>query len=127
LPPLQMLLVLDNLQGHRTASFVAWLIDHGIMPLYTPVSGSWLNMTESIQGILASRALDGTYPRSPEEIINWLEATARGWNRDPTPFEWDGKRRARRSRSRERRYTLGGSGACTTRPIARRSRASLWH
>jgi len=29
------------------------LFEHGIMPLYTPLSGSWLNMTESIQRILA--------------------------------------------------------------------------
>ena len=46
LPPLRMLLVLDNLAGHKTPSFVCWLFDHGIMPLYTPLGGSWLNMTE---------------------------------------------------------------------------------
>jgi len=46
LPPLRMLLVLDNLAGHTTPSFVCWLFDHGIMPLYTPLGGSWLNMTE---------------------------------------------------------------------------------
>ena len=34
LPPLRMLLVLDNLAGHRTPRFVGWLLDHGIMPLY---------------------------------------------------------------------------------------------
>src|SRR5262245_61549521 len=45
LPPLRMLLVMDNLAGHLTARFVVWLFDHGIMPLYTPLSGSWLNMT----------------------------------------------------------------------------------
>jgi hypothetical protein len=121
LPPLRMLLVLDNLQGHRTPSFVLWLIEHGIMPLYTPIGGSWLNMTESIQGIIAGRALGGQHPQTPEEIIGWLEATARGWNRDPTPFEWDGKRRARRYRSRERRYALARSGAYTTRPVPRRA------
>jgi hypothetical protein len=49
LPPLRMLLIMDNLAGHLTASFVVWLFDHGIMPLYTPLSGSRLNMTESIQ------------------------------------------------------------------------------
>ena len=26
--------------------------------------------------------------------IAWLEATARAWNREPTPFEWGGKRQA---------------------------------
>ena len=42
LPPLRMLLILDNLAGHKSAPFVCWLMAHGIMPLYTPLSGSWL-------------------------------------------------------------------------------------
>ena len=46
----------------------------GIMPLYTPLSGSYLNMAESIQRILKRRALSGQQPTSPEEIIGWLEA-----------------------------------------------------
>jgi hypothetical protein len=32
-----MLLVLDNLQGHKTPVFVLWLFAHGVMPLYTPL------------------------------------------------------------------------------------------
>jgi hypothetical protein len=59
LPPLRMLLVLDNLAGHKTPEFVCWLFAHGHMPLYTLVGGSWLNMAESIQRILKRRALDG--------------------------------------------------------------------
>jgi len=117
LPPLRMLLVLDNLTGHRTPSFVLWLFAHGIMPLYTPLGGSWLNMAESIQRILKRRALDGHHPQTPEEIIAWLEATAVGWNRAPTPFVWGGKRKARRERARQRRHALGGSGACTALPL----------
>ena len=62
LPPLRMLLVLDNLAGHKTPEFVCWLFAHGIMPLYTPVGGSWLNMAESLQRILKRRALDGQHP-----------------------------------------------------------------
>src|SRR5205807_10635394 len=50
LPPLRMLLVMDNLAGHLTASFVVWLFEHGIMPLYTPLSGSWLNMPSPSNG-----------------------------------------------------------------------------
>ena len=57
------------------------------MPLYTPLSGSWLNMTESIQRIIAQRALAGETPANPLQIIDWLETTARAWNADPTPFE----------------------------------------
>jgi hypothetical protein len=118
LPPLRLLLVLDNLTGHLTASFVLWLFAHGIMPLYTPLSGSWLNMAESIQRILIRRALTGHHPQTPEEIIAWLEATADGWNRAPTPFVWGGKRQARRAQARQRRHALGGSGACAALPLS---------
>lgn len=117
LPPLRMLLVLDNLTGHKTPTFVLWLVAHGIMPLYTPLGASWLNMTESIQGILARRALAGQHPESPDDIIHWFEAVAQHWNQTPTPFEWAGKRATRRHRSRQRRHALGRSGACTRRPI----------
>lgn len=119
LPPLRMLLVLDNLTGHKTPDFVLWLVAHGIMPLYTPLNASWLNMTESIQGILARRALAGQHPQSPADIIDWIEAVARYWNQAPTPFEWGGKRAARRQRSRQQRHALARSGACTRRPIRR--------
>jgi hypothetical protein len=122
-PPLRLLLVLDNLAGHHTPEFVRWLFAHGIMPLYTPLGGSWLNMTESVQRILKRRALDGHHPTSVEEIIAWLEAAARGWNADPTPFAWGGKRQARRERSRARRHPVGGSGACTRRPLRCRCHA----
>ncbi len=120
LPPLRLLLVLDNLAGHLTTVFVLWLFAHGIMPLYTPLGGSWLNMAESIQRILTRRALAGQHPQTPAEIIAWLEATARGWNRQPTPFVWGGKRQARRHRAYLRRHRLGGSGAYTKRPLRRR-------
>jgi DDE superfamily endonuclease len=121
LPPLRMLLVFDNLSGHKTPSLVRWLVAHGVMPLYTPLSGSWLNMAESIQRILVRRALEGQTPDTPEDIMRWLEETARGWNIDPTPFVWGGKRQLRRERSRLRHHhPLGGSGAVTRRPVHHR-------
>jgi hypothetical protein len=122
-PPLRLLLVLDNLTGHYTATFVRWLFAHGIMPLYTPLSGSYLNMAESLQRILKRRALAGQQPTSPQEIITWLEAEARGWNRHPTPFVWGGKRHERRARARARRHAVGGSGAQTEQPLPRRKAA----
>ena len=125
-PPLRMLLIWDNLAGHKTPEMVLWLFRHGIMPLYTPLSGSWLNMAESVQRILKRRALNGQHPQTPNEIIAWLEATARGWNRNPTPFIWGGKRAARRAHSRERRHAQGGSGACTRRPIRRKTTLEEW-
>ena len=124
LPPLRMLLVLDNLTGHKTPELVLWLFAHGVMPLYTPISGSWLNMAESAQRVLKRRALAGRHPESPEEIIAAFEAVVGHWNKDPTPFVWGGKRKRRRDRQRERRHQAGGSGGYTRRPIGRRSRAS---
>jgi hypothetical protein len=120
LPPLRLLLVLDNLAGHKTPAFVAWLLLQGILPLYTPLGGSWLNMAESMQRILKRRALEGQHPQSPEEIMAWLEAVAQHWNKDPTPFVWGGKRRRRRERQRERRHRQGGSGAYSRKPVRRR-------
>jgi DDE superfamily endonuclease len=118
-PPLRMLLILDNLAGHKTPRFVRWLFAHGIMPLYTPLGGSWLNMTESVQRILKRRGLAGQHPKTVAEIITSLEAAAAGWNAAPTPFEWGGRRRTRRQRSHQRRHALGGSGACTRHPVRR--------
>lgn len=122
-PPLRMLLIWDNLRGHYSAEIILWLFDHGVMPLFTPLSGSWLNMAESIQRILVRRGLAGQHPKSSANSIDLLEAVARGWNNDPTPFEWGGARAARRDRSRRRRHALGGSGACTRRPV--RSKPNL--
>jgi len=61
-----------------------------------------------VQRIIVRRALAGQEPATPADLIAWLEDTAAGWNEEPTPFVWDGKRRERR-RARARR--LGGSAA----------------
>jgi hypothetical protein len=109
LPPLRLILVWDNLAGHLSTSIVTWLFAHGVMPLYTPISGSWLNMAESVQKIICGRALRGQHPATVKELITWLEDTVAGWNTNPTPFVWDGKRRERRIRAKQRH--LGGSAA----------------
>jgi hypothetical protein len=83
-----MLLIWENLCGHYTPDFVLWLFAHGIMPVYTPLGGSWLNMAESMQRILVKRGLAGHYPETSDQIISLLECVAHGWNKDPTPFEW---------------------------------------
>lgn len=124
LPPLRILLVLDNLTGHKTPELVCWFFAHGILPLYTPLGGSWLNMAESIQRILARRALDGHHPQTAQQVMEWLAATVAGWNAQPTPFVWGGARQQRRWRARQRRHALGGSGAVTHRPLPRRHRRS---
>lgn len=109
LPPVRMILIWDNLAGHKSSEMVLWLLEQGVVPLYTPLSGSWLNMAESVQRILVRRALEGQHPQDAREVIHWLAETVAGWNAHPTPFAWKGKRQARRRRARLRR--LGGSGA----------------
>lgn len=102
-PSLRIVLVLDNLAGHLSYDLVRWLFDYGVMPLYTPIGSSWLNMAESVQRIIMSRALAGQHPKNVQEVIDWLEQTVDGWNQNPTPFVWNGKRRRRRERARVRR------------------------
>ena len=128
LPPLRMLLVWDNLTGHKSAEMVVWLCRHGIMPLYTPLGGSWLNMAESIQCVLKRRTLDGQHPQSPAEIGTWFQQTAQAWNQQPTPFLWNGKRRQRRRKQPGHGHAVGGSGAHTHQLLSRRRRRSHeWH
>jgi hypothetical protein len=119
LPPLRVLLIWDNLRGHHTWEFEQWCLNAGILPLYTPLGGSWLNLAESLQRILTRRALAGQHPQAAQEIKEWFAETVRGWNAAPTPFVWGGKRAARRQRARERRHALGGSGGYTRHPLRR--------
>ena len=106
LPPLRMLLILDNLTGHKTPSFVLWLVEHGIMPVYTPLSGSWLNMAESIQRIVVRRALAGQHPQTPRR-------SSLGWKR------W------RRIGTQHRRPLCGAASAPLVVPV-NGSIAMLW-
>lgn len=119
LPPVRLILIWDNLAGHKTPAFVQWCWARGILLLYTPLGGSWLNMAESVQRIIVRRALAGQHPQTAQEVRAWLAATVRGWNAQPTPFVWGGKRQQRRWRARQRRHAQGGSGAGTHRPLPR--------
>ncbi len=82
LPPLRMLLVQDNLAGHKSSEFVEWCFQNGIALLYTPLGGSWLNMAESIQGIIERRSRTvgraaSSNPRRDYQMVRshgaWLE------------------------------------------------------
>jgi hypothetical protein len=121
-PPVRLLLIWDNLAGHRTPELVAWLLERGVWVLPTRLGGSWLTLAEAIQRILVRRALDGQHPTNAQEVMRRLREQVTGWNADPTPFVWGGKRAARRQRARERRHALGGAAGFTRRPLPRRHR-----
>src|SRR5262249_32834012 len=110
-PALRLIVVWDPLAGHLSYHLLRWLLHHGILPLYPPRSGSWLNRAESLQRIRHRRALAGHHAQTADQLIEWLEQTVAGWNQHPPPFVWDGHRRRRRERARLRRHALGGSGA----------------
>jgi len=126
-PPVRVLLILDNLAGHKSYSLVQWCAEHGILLLYTPTAGSWLNMAESLQRIIQRRALSGQHPADAHTLMSWLTDAVEGWNRHPTPFIWGGKRHARRDRAYARRHRLGGSGATTTYTVPRRIRSVRYY
>jgi hypothetical protein len=123
LPPLRLLLIWDNLSGHCSPGLVQWCAAHGIGVLYTPLSGSWLHMAESVQRISSRRALAGRHATDTATLMTWLRDALIGWNRHPTAFTWGGKRHARRDRAYARRHRLGGSGATTTTAVVRRRRS----
>ena len=122
-PPVRVLLIWDNLAGHKSHSIVQWCAEHGILLLSTPNAGSWLNMAESVQRIIKRRALQGYHTYHAEILKQWLTDAVAGWNRHPTPFIWGGKRHARRDRAYARRHRVGGSGATAAFVIPRRIRS----
>src|SRR6266702_8923885 len=126
-PPVRMLLIWDNLAGHKSHSLVQWCAEHGILLLSTPSAGSWLNMAESMQRIIKRRALQGQHTYDVEILKQWLTDAVVGWNRHPTPFIWGGKRHARRDRAYARRHRMGGSGATTAYVMPRRIRSVRYY
>ena len=85
LPPLRMLLIWDNLVGHWNAELLVWLMHQGVMVLFTPIAGSWLNLAESVQRILVRRAVSGQSFESPEAVMASLLVRGRrdGMERGP--------------------------------------------
>ena len=116
---MRLILIWDNLAGHYTPEMVDWCGSEAsffYIRLWAVPGSTW---PKPFSASWYGARLCGQHPQSAEQIMEWLSATVRGWNADPTPFEWHGKRWQRRQRFRER-HKLGGSRAFTRRPIRRR-------
>jgi hypothetical protein len=74
LPPLRMMLIWDNLQGHYTPELALWLFAHGVIPLYTPLGGSWLNMASPSNALLSADPWQGKVQNPPNKSVS-------GWKR----------------------------------------------
>jgi transposase len=87
--------VMDNLNTHRDTTQGAFITDwnkrHGnrFVFHYTPTHGSWLNQIELWFGIVTRRVLRYGNFRSPDELINAIDAFIEAWNtKEAHPFRW---------------------------------------
>ncbi len=111
-PPLRLILIWDNLAGHKSADFVHWLCAQGILPLYTPLSGSWLNLPQGRPPSHCNGSSCGGRWRG--SIRRTARRSLAGWRR-----RWPGGTRHRRRSCEEANATSGGNApdiACSGTP-----------
>jgi len=79
LPPLRLLLIMDNLAGHlhRVLCVVVRTRHHAAVH---PAQRILVEHDESSSGSWPSVLWPVRTPASPAELIEWLETTARAWN-----------------------------------------------
>jgi len=81
--------ILDNSSTHSTPEVREWLgTNPNVQFHYTPTSASWLNQVEGFFGILGKQSLSMTNFPSKRALRDHIAAYMRGWNKNPTPFEW---------------------------------------
>ncbi len=87
--------VLDNSSTHGTPEVREWLAQNPRIHFhYTPTSASWLNQVEGFFGILGKQSLSMTNFPSKRALCDHIAKYMRGWNSNPTPFEWTKPARA---------------------------------
>jgi transposase len=88
-PRTKLHLVVDNYATHKHPSVQAWLARNPrITLLFTPTSGSWLNMVEIFFGIITRQAIRrGTFT-SVKDLIAAIGNFIDGWNDRCKPFQW---------------------------------------
>lgn len=82
-------LILDNYQTHKTPAVKRWLLRHPRFQLhFTPTYSSWLNLVERWFAELTEKRLR----RSSHKSVQRLERDIKEWieihNEDPKPFVW---------------------------------------
>jgi transposase len=82
-------LICDNYQTHKTPEIKRWLLRHPRFHLHlTPTYSSWLNLVERWFAELTTRKLRRSAHRSVAELEADLNAWIAAWNDDPRPFVW---------------------------------------
>jgi transposase/transposase-like protein len=82
-------LICDNYQTHKTPAVKAWLEKHPRFHMhFTPTYSSWINQVERFFGFVTVDLLRRSGHRSVQaleaDIRNWVKA----WNENPEPFIW---------------------------------------
>jgi transposase len=86
---LELHLVCDNYQTHKTPEIRRWLVRHPRFHLHlTPTYSSWWNLIERWFAELTNRKLRRSAHRSVAELAADLAAWIAAWNDDPKPFVW---------------------------------------
>jgi transposase len=86
---LDLHLICDNYQTHKTPEIKRWLLRHPRFHLHlTPTYSSWLNLVERWFAELTTRKLRRSAHRSVAELEADLHAWIQAWNDDPKPFVW---------------------------------------
>ena len=82
-------LILDNYQTHKTQLIRNWLAKRPRFHLhFTPTSASWLNMVERWFAALTEKQIRRGVHRSTRELETAIERFVEATNEDPKPFVW---------------------------------------
>ena len=81
--------ILDNLQTHKTPQVHRWLLRHRRFHFhFTPTYGSWMNLVERWFSALTTKKLKRSAHRNVKELAADILDWAATWNENPRPFVW---------------------------------------
>lgn len=86
---LEVHVILDNLQTHKTPLVHRWLLRHRRFHFhFTPTYGSWMNLVERWFSALTTKKLRRGAHRSVKALAGDIQSWAAAWNENPRPFVW---------------------------------------
>ena len=81
--------VLDNLQTHKTPTVQKWLLRHKRFHFhFTPTYGSWMNLVERWFSALTTKKLQRSAHTSTKDLAADINAWVDNWNQNPHPYVW---------------------------------------
>ncbi|MFJ5227726.1 IS630 family transposase [Streptomyces sp. NPDC088400] len=82
-------LVCDNYETHKTAEVKKWLLAHPRFHMhFTPTSSSWLNLVERWFAELTNKRIRRGVHKSVQALEKDIRTWIDSWNEDPKPFIW---------------------------------------